>query len=269
MRAACGRRPDSGNARRGAVVFLFWNERDCRVYLDTSGETLVRRGYRKIPMDAPLQEPLAAALIMATGWSGSEHFVNPMCGSGTLAIEAALLGLGRAPGLLRSPYGFRHLKGFDETAWQALRQAARAQPKRPLGGRIVATDLRPEAVRAAEQNAETAGVRHLIEFGGGDFAATPVPEGSGVVILNPEYGERMGHTVDLAAVYRRIGDFLKQRCQGYRGFVFTGNLELGKQIGLRARRRGTFFNSRIECRLLAFDLYAGSLRRRGSAVSGG
>jgi putative N6-adenine-specific DNA methylase len=265
IREARGRRPDSGNERRGAVVFIYWQGASCRVYLDTSGEGLSRRGYRKIPMAAPLPETLAAAVVTATGWDGGAHFVNPMCGSGTLAIEAALLGLGRAPGLLRRDFGFRHLRGFDEAAWRAVRAEIQRRPRRRLGGRIIATDLNPGAVAAARQNARTAGVEQVIEFGVCDFADTPVPEGGGVVVLNPGYGRRLGQEADLAALYGRIGDFFKQRCLGYAGHVFTGNLALAKRIGLRSRRRIRFFNGEVECRLLAFELYAGTRRRFAAA----
>jgi 23S rRNA G2445 N2-methylase RlmL len=263
IREQCGHRPDSGNERSGAVVFLYWREAHCKAYLDTSGESLSRRGYRKIPLAAPMQETLAAAVVQATGWTGAGHFVNPMCGSGTLAIEAALIGLGRPPGLLRSNYGFMHLKGFDAEAWQALRTAARAQPKQKLGGRIVATDIRPETVAAAQQNAKTAGVDQLIEFGVCDFAETPLPEGGGAVVLNPEYGERMGAESDLEPLYRRIGDFFKQRFRGYTGYGFTGDLDLAERIGVRSKRRILFFNGPIECRLLAFELYEGTRRPQG------
>ena len=268
IRALRGQRPDSGNDRAGAVVFLYWNRDNVRIYLDTSGESLSRRGYRKIPMKAPMQETLAAAVVIATEWNGEGAFVNPMCGSGTLAIEAALLAQGRAPGLLRSNYGFMHLSGFDAEAWQKIRAAARALPKQPLTGRIIATDMSAEAIEAAQQNARTAGVEQLIEFQTCDFAETPVPPGPGVVLLNPEYGERLGSDDELEPVYRRIGDFFKKSCQGYTGFIFTGNLELGKRVGLRSSRRILFFNSQIECRLLGFQLYDGSKRksRAGHAV---
>jgi putative N6-adenine-specific DNA methylase len=153
-----------------------------------------------------------------------------------------------------------HLKGFDDAGWQNLRREARSAGRKAVAGRIVASDLDPKAIDAARKNAATAGVEHLIEFAACDFARTPVPEGSGVVVLNPEYGERMGQLEALETVYQGVGDFFKQRCTGYRGFVFTGNLALAKKIGLRANRRIPFFNSGIECRLLEYDLYPGSLR---------
>ena len=164
LRAKTGRRPDSGPERTGAVVDLFWRDSSCRVYLDTSGEPLSHRGYRKIPLQAPMQETLGAATLLATGWKGDGNLINPMCGSGTLAIEAALQAQGRAPGLLRSQYGFLHLKDADTTLWQHIRSETRALPKQKLTGRIIASDNRPEAVEAARQNARTAGVEHLIEF---------------------------------------------------------------------------------------------------------
>ena len=260
IREKCGRRPDSGNERDGAVVFLYWYDSDCRVYLDTSGESLSRRGYRRIPMEAPMQESLAAGVIAATGWTGDTNFINPMCGSGTLAIEAALIGLGRPPGLLRSRFAFMCLKGFDEAAWETLRAEARRIPKKNMTGKIIANDNNPAAIEAAKQNAKTAGVDHVIEFSVCDFSDTPVPEG-GVVVLNPEYGERMGNDKDLEPLYNRIGDFFKLRCQGHTGYVFTGNSALGKRIGLRTSRKIQFFNGPIECRLLVFQLYEGTKRQ--------
>ena len=257
-----GKRPDSGPAQDRVVVNLYWKDDRCSLYLDTSGESLSRRGYRKIPMTAPMQETLAAAVIMATGWKAEGHFINPMCGSGTLAIEAALITLDRAPGLLRSNYGFMHLKGFNEPLWNELRSEAKKKSKKTLGFRIIATDIKEEAVEAARKNAATAGVEHLIEFDVSDYSETAVPEGRGIVILNPEYGERMGKMKELEGVYEGIGDFFKQKCRGYTGYLFTGNPDLAKKVGLRAKRRIPFFNSRIECRLLEYELYEGSRKKK-------
>lgn len=258
IKEKCGRRPDSGPDQDRVVVNLYWKDDGCAVYLDTSGEPLSRRGYRKNPMTAPMQETLAAAVILATGWDGSSHFINPMCGSGTLAIEAAFIALDRAPGLLRDNYGFMHLKGFNESLWSDLRARAKKAAKKTLDCRIIATDIRREAVEAAKKNAATAGVEHLIEFDVCDYSGTPIPDGKGVVILNPEYGERMGKLEELESVYKGIGDYFKQKCRGYSGYLFTGNPDLAKKVGLRAQRRIPFFNGAIECRLLEYELYEGS-----------
>ncbi|MBF0506113.1 MAG: class I SAM-dependent RNA methyltransferase [Nitrospirae bacterium] len=266
----CGRRPDSGPDQDRAVVNLYWKNSRCSLYIDTSGEPLSRRGYRKIPLTAPMQETLAAAVILATGWApgqnGSGHFINPMCGSGTLAIEAALIGLNRAPGLLRDNFGFMHIRGFNEAVWDELRAQAKKTAKKALDCRIIATDIRTEAVEAAKKNAATAGVGHLIEFAVCDYSETPVPDSGGIVILNPEYGERMGKIKELESVYKGIGDFFKQKCRGYNGYLFTGNLDLAKKVGLRAKRRIQFFNSRIECRLLEYELYVGSRKNKNAEI---
>jgi len=258
INAKCGRRPDSGPDKDRAVVNLYWKDEECSVYFDTSGESLSRRGYRKIPMTAPMQETLAAAVIRASGWNGSSHFINPMCGSGTLAIEAAFIALNRAPGLLRNNYGFMHLKGFKESLWNELHAQATKEAKKTLDCRIITTDISNEALEAAKKNAAAAGVEHLIEFARCDYSETPVPDGGGVVILNPEYGERMGKITELESVYRGIGDYFKHKCRGYTGYIFTGNLDLAKKVGLRAKRKIQFFNGRIECRLLEYELYEGS-----------
>lgn len=258
MRKVTGQRPNSGSEMSGAVVFLYWKGDKCSVYLDTSGNPLAKREYRKIPMKAPMQETLAAAVIMESGWAGEGNFVNPMCGSGTLAIEAALIALNRAPGILRSNFGFMHLKGFVKNDWEILRSKVRTRAKKNLNGKIIATDNNPSAVHAAKKNSTTAGVEHLIEFSVCDFSETPVPEGGGVVMINPEYGERLGKMHEIELVYKAMGDFLKQKCKGYTGYIFTGNLELAKKVGLKASRRTPFFNSKIECRLLKYDIYEGS-----------
>jgi 23S rRNA G2445 N2-methylase RlmL len=262
LQKTCGRRPDSGSDTNRTVVFLYWKEREARLYLDTSGDSLSRRGYRKEPMKAPMQETLAAAVVMATTWKPGSAFVNPMCGSGTLAIEAALIAARKAPGLLRTNFGFMHILGFPREHWAALcAEAEKAVQPLPTPPLIVASDLDPQAVEAAYRNAENAGVAQGILFGDCDFEETPMPECGGAVVLNPPYGERMGSTPELEELYHRIGDFFKKRGQGYTGYVFTGNMDLGKRVGLRTRRKIPFFNSEIECRLLEFELYSGTRRQ--------
>jgi len=262
LQRICGRRPDSGPARDRAVVHLFWKGQRAQLYLDTSGEPLSRRGYRLIPVKAPMQETLAAAIVLATGWSGKGPFVNPMCGSGTIAIEAALIALNRAPGLMRSNFGFRHLKGFPAPVWKELRRKAQEKVVRHFPGKIIATDMDRRAIAAAEQNAATAGVQNWIHLAVCDYSETDIPPEEGIVIMNPPYGERLGNAKKLERTYTGMGDFLKSACSGYRGFIFTGNIELAKKVGLKTRHRRVFFNSGIECRLLEYELFAGSYKER-------
>jgi putative N6-adenine-specific DNA methylase len=267
FRQVSARRPDSGAVRDRTVIHIYWKQNQVLVYLDTSGDSLSKRGYRKIPLQAPMQETLAASVLLASGWQGEGHFVNPMCGSGTLAVEAALIALNRAPGLVRTGFGFMHLKGFTPSRWREMRTRARKAVRKQLPGKIVATDIRPEAVEAARQNARTAGVDQLIDFAVCDFRQTPVPEGSGMIMLNPAYGERLGEIAALEAVYQEIGDFFKKQGPDYRGYIFTGNLDLARKIGLKTKRRIPFFNGEIECRLLEYELYTGSRKRPAAPAS--
>jgi putative N6-adenine-specific DNA methylase len=253
-----GARPDSGPDRSGVVVHLFWKGDRAWIYLNVNGTRLSDRGYRKLPHDAPMRETLAAAVLMAAGYDGTRPIVNPMCGSGTLAIEAALLAAGRAPGLLRSDYACLRTALDLDDAWQRARREARRSAPVPDPQPIIASDHDPRAIDAARRNARTAGVEHLIEFHTCDFAATPMPEEPGHVVLNPEYGERLGDVERLGSTYAAIGDFFKQRCAGWTGHVFTGSRELAGRIGLRANRRTPFMNAQIECRLLTYDIYKGA-----------
>jgi putative N6-adenine-specific DNA methylase len=253
-----GRRPDSGSDYDGLVFQVYWKETQCSVYINTSGETLGKHGYRKIPGKAPMMEALAAATIYATEWNTRVPFINPMCGSGTLAIEAALMMTNRYPGLFRDHYSFQHLLGYDQTAFLAKKAKLEHKIREIPDVKIIASDSSLQAISFAQQNAITAGVDHLIEFQVCDFADTQIPERPrGVVMFNPEYGERMGENDELEVTYKRMGDFMKQKCAGYRGYIFTGNLDLAKKIGLKATRRIEFWNGTIDCRLLKYDLYEG------------
>lgn len=253
-----GQRPDSGPDRRNIVINLYWKNDKAWIYLNTSGVKLADRGYRKIPLKAPMQETLAAAVLLSSVYDGSTNFVNPMCGSGTLAIEAALIALHKAPGLLRSNYAFLHLKNYDKEYWKKMRQDSLSGSKKKPHRRIIATDISREAVDAAIKNATTCGVDHLIDFGICDFKDTEIPEDGGVIMLNPEYGERMGDVNKLSGTYKEIGDFFKKKCLGYTGYIFTGNLDLAKKVGLAAKKRVPFFTGDIECRLLEYDIYPAS-----------
>ncbi len=264
MREACGRRPDAGPEFTGAAIFIYWHDQDVTIYLDTTGEPLSKRGYRRLPGKAPMQETLAAACVLATGWDGTTPFVGPMCGSGTPVIEAALIARRRAPGSFRDRFAFMSLRGYAEVKprWLELRLAARRDEKREGLPPLVATDIDAQTVAIAKQNAAAAGVEEMLSFDVCDFVHTALPVKPGVIFLNPEYGARMGDAEQLAPLYGRIGDFFKQQCAGWCGYVLTGNMELSRKIGLRSSRRLIFFNGPIECRLVGFDLYAGTQRQK-------
>lgn len=261
MRAKTGGRPNSGPELDKTVVHLFWRDEIAEIFLDTSGETLAKHGYRKIPGKAPMLEALAAATLLATKWNRSTPFINPMCGSSTIAIEAALLATNRKPGLFRTNYSFMHIVGYDHGGYDHERQMLFAQIKENAALTIIASDISEDAINISKINAAAAGVEHYIKFTAGDFETTEVPEAeSGVIFFNPEYGERLGVEIELEKTYARIGDFMKKKCKGYTGYIFTGNLDLAKKIGLKAKRRIEFYTSKIDCRLLEYELYSGTRR---------
>lgn len=255
-----GVRPNSGSDQNKTVIHLYWKDDFAEVFIDTSGETLAKHGYRKIPGKAPMLEALASSVIMATKWDRKSTFINPMCGSGTLAIEAALIATNKKPGLFRMNYGFMHIIGYDEQVFFTERRKLKDQATKEITFKIVASDITEDAIQVSKQNAKTAGVDHLIDFQVCDFAETQVPEEAGVVVFNPEYGERLGVHTKLEATYKRIGDFMKTNCKGYTGYIFTGNPDLAKKIGLKASRKIEFYNGKLDCRLLEYELYEGSKR---------
>ena len=276
MREKCQRRPDSGGENRGAAIFVYWEKDEAIIYLDTSGEPLSKRGYRRIPGSAPMQETLAAACIMATGWNRRSPFLSPMCGSGTPAIEAALMAMNRAPGALKGHFAFQSIKGYTriipgesaptvaprqragatpEQIWKELVLEAKANERTENLPRIIATDISPEAVENAHSNAIAAGVAPYIEFKACDFAETPIPEHSsrGTVFFNPEYGIRLGDPKELAPVYERIGTFLNEKCRGWTGALITGNPDLARLVNLYYKTRVPFYNGPIDCRLFLYE----------------
>jgi putative N6-adenine-specific DNA methylase len=260
IRSVKGIRPNSGAESNKTVIHLYWQDDKAEIFLDTSGETLAKHSYRKIPGKAPMLEALAASTIISTNWDKVSTFINPMCGSGTLAIEAALLATDKHPGLFRMNYAFMHILGYDEQVFFVERRKLKDKAKKAVTFKIIATDISQDAVDIAQKNANTAGVEHLIEFAVCDFEETDVPVEPGIVMFNPEYGERLGVHSKLEITYKRIGDFLKKKCLGYRGYVFTGNPDLAKKIGLKASRKIEFYNGKLDCRLFEYELYEGTKR---------
>ena len=253
------RRPDTGAEKDKTVLFLYWHDNKGAIYIDMSGTPLHRRSYRLNPWQAPMRENLAAAVISATKWAPySMPFVNPMCGSGTLAIEAALMASDTAPGSLRKNFGFMHVFGYDKEFWRHLLLDAMNARRECDSPPIYASDIHPGAVRIARENAKEAGIEEWIQWSVKDVRDITLPENPGIIIMNPEYGQRLGTEKTLEEEYREIGDMFKQKCSGWTGYIFTGNLQAAKSIGLRTSKRIPFFNADIECRLLEFELYKGT-----------
>lgn len=237
----------------------------CTISLDSSGQSLHRRGYRLSRTEAPLNEVLAAGLVLMTGWDGSTPFVDPMCGSGTLLIEAGLISGNIAPGLLREHFGFMNWPDFDTTLWQRVREKAKRRRKR-IAGPILGSDKSMKSVRIAQENIERARLAKAINVRRAPFEKNPAPKAPGIVLMNPPYGERL-QTDDIERLYQSIGDRLKQAYVGFDAWILSGNKQALKKIGLRPSRRETVWNGSLECKFHRFNLYPGSLKSKYGVVS--
>jgi putative N6-adenine-specific DNA methylase len=255
LRDRFGRRPNVDTRDPDLRINVHLVRNHCTISLDTSGGSLHLRGYRREKTEAPLRETLAAGLVDLSGWDGSTPFIDPMCGSGTLIIEAALKATRRAPGLLRPNYAFQRWPGYRPELWQALVREARDGVRQSLEAPIFGSDLSSRALAITRSNACRAGIDRFLTLARRDLRDLAPPPGPGILLFNPPYGERLGDSGSLETLYREIGDVLKQRCTGYTAYLFTGNPRLAKFVGLKASRRIVLFNGPIECRLLKYDLY--------------
>ncbi len=227
----------------------------CLVSLDSSGDSLHRRGYRPAMGVAPLKETLAAALLEIAQWDPSLPFLDPMCGSGTLPLEASLKALNIAPGLLRRRFGFESWQNFDSCLWENLCQEARNSQLKTLPAAIIGSDNNRDIVQQAHSNAISCGVEQQIKFITRDLSQLEAPSDCGVIICNPPYGKRIGNAQELGALYKLLGDIFKQRFKGWTAYILTGNKELAKRVGLRASRRFPVYNGALSCTLLKYELY--------------
>jgi len=222
---------------------------------DSSGESLHKRGYRPIQTKAPLNEALAAALILLGGWDGATTFLDPMCGSGTLPIEACWLAIRRPPGLTRKRFGFQGWMDFDIELWTTLRDEARRGIAKRLQAPIIGSDSRGDVVAASIDNARAAGVGHLVRFLRRDVRSAQPPDGPpGTIICNPPYGERIGEEKELRPLYRSMGEVFRERFRGWRLFMFSGSPQLERELGMAPHERTPLFNGKLRCQLLRFDL---------------
>ena len=255
IRDRFGSRPNVDTRDPDLRVNVHLVKNRCTVSLDTSGIPLDRRGYRLDRNEAPLRETLAAALIMLSGWDGTVPLADPMCGSGTIPIEAVLKATCRAPGRLRAGFGFKRWPGFDAGLWRRLLEEADDAALDSLPAQVLGCDRSAGALKIARQNSARAGVAAMITLVQRELSDFVPPPGPGILLFNPPYGRRLGEEDELKPLYREIGDIMKQRCTGYTAYLFTGSADLAKCVGLKASRRIVLFNGPIECRLLKYELY--------------
>ncbi len=255
-----GERPSIDTRAPDVRIHAFLTADKLTLYLDTSGEPLFKRGYRSAAGEAPLRENLAAGILRLAGWTPGEPLLDPMCGSGTLPIEAALMALDIAPGARRG-FGFEKLKNFDRKLWDKLKSdtLARERPRTALP--IYGSDLYGEELKTARANLAAAGLENVITLKQANVLEISAPAASGVIVTNPPYGVRLGTQDELAQFYPKLGDALKQKFSGWRAYIFSGDRELPKLIHLAASKRTPLFNGALECRLYEFKLVAGSMRR--------
>ena len=226
--------------------------------LDSSGDSLHKRSYRIATTEAPINEILAAGLVLLSGWKGETIFVDPMCGSGTIAIEAAMIAKNMAPNINRSSFGFQRWKNYDEALWESVRQEAIDQEKE-ADHWIFAHDIDQRAIETARKNIEKAGVDDSIKSAVKSFEHTPLPHG-GMMITNPPYDHRLS-VDDVNAFYRTLGDALKQHYSGYTVWILSANKDAMKHIGLKASRRLTLHNGALECKYYQYEMYSGSKKK--------
>lgn len=264
FRSVLGQRPSVDTANPAIRIHAFLSRDEAVLYLDTSGEPLYKRGFKRAAVEAPLKENLAAGILRLSGWRPGEALVDPMCGSGTFLIEAAHMALDVAPGLGRR-FGFERFRHFDAGSWAVLRKQAEArrQPVRTLP--IFGSDLVGEQVRRARVNLDAAGVGDCVSLARADFLDLEAPAEQGVLVTNPPYGVRIGEEEALAAWYPKLGDALKQHWAGWRCYFLTADPALPKGVRLKASKRTPLFNGALECRLLEYRMISGTMRKQDSA----
>ena len=260
LRSRRGERPDVDRERPDVLIHAHLSGARAGLSLDGTGEPLSHRGWRPRGGPAPLAESLAAGVLLLAGYDGSQPFLDPMCGTGTLAIEAALIATGSAPGLGRS-FACERWAAASATDVRELRAEARRR-RRPAPAAIVGSDADDRAVAAGARNAQEAGVGAEVRFEKRDVRELEPPGAGAVIVANPPYGHRLGRDSDLGGLYAAIGDALKRRAAGCSAWILVGDPDLAKRIGLRPKRRVVLFNGPIECRLLGFDLVHGRLPSR-------
>ncbi len=263
FRAKMHKRPNVDLRHPDVLFHIHIHENECVVSLDSSGESLHKRGYRSETNIAPINEVLAAGLILMTGYSGSVHFIDPMCGSGTILIEAAMIACNIPAGIHRREFGFEKWKDYDAELF-GLIHGSLLKRVQNASHEIIGFDKAPSAIRKAEENIRNASLQEFIRLERKNFFREPKPvEGDALVLFNPPYGERLN--IDVGEFYRQIGDSLKQNYPQTTAWMITSDFEKGlKSVGLRSSRKVKVFNGKLECRFVKYEMYTGSKKKEKS-----
>lgn len=256
FREKTGERPSIDVRNPDVQLNLFIHDESAIISFDTSGQSLHKRGYREETVEAPMQETMAAALLMLAKYKGNEILYDPCCGSGTLLIEAALMASKTPPGFLRKRWGFSNLPQHSQEQWLKIKGEADAFKIPLVKGYFFGSDSSKKAIYATKVNLRAAGIHQFIEIANCDFREYTPPVQPNFIITNPPYGKRLDDVDQLRPLYRALGDWMKRKsAKPARGFIFTGSFELTKEVGLASSRRYVLDNGGIESRLLEFDLY--------------
>jgi putative N6-adenine-specific DNA methylase len=260
FRESVGERPSVELKNPTLRIHLHIHKDTCSVALDTSGESLHKRGYRDKTNIAPINEVLAAGLVLLSGWDKTSSFIDPMCGSGTILIEAALIAGNIPPGYYRQSFAFQQWKDYDATLWEKIYEVSMKKiNQHPV--RLTGIEISANVARIARENIKLAQLEEVITIENTSFQDyEPVP-GPGVVIMNPPYGERLYEKEETNTLYESIGDTLKQKYKGYRAWIISSNRQALNHIGLHAERKIVIFNGQLECRFMRFDIYEGTKRK--------
>ncbi len=255
FREKFGVRPDIDNENPSLRIHVRAIKNKFNVAIDTSGDSLFKRGYRKEVGEAPLKENLAAGLLKVTEWDAQSPLVDFMCGSGTFLIEAAMMALNIAPGLNRKKFGFQNWLSYDKEAWERVVQEAMDAEKEELPFKLYGFDIDSRIIKNAKENARNAGVDQVIEFRKEAVATVEPPVEKGLIIVNPPYGARIGDEDNLRDVYRDLSFTLKHRFKGWDAWILSGNKELIADLKLKSTRKHFVFNGNIECRFLKYSMF--------------
>ena len=266
FRAAAGRRPSVDARDPDVRIHVFLDEKMCTLYVDTSGESLFKRGKRDHVGEAPLKKNLAAGILRLAKWRPGVPLLDPMCGAGTFLSEAAEISLGRAAGRSRS-FGFEKLARFNEATWERFVANARKseKPVEPLP--IHGSDLYGRSLGHAVLNLREAGLEEAVKLKQVNLLELSAPGPTGVIVTNPPYGVRLGEKEELADFYPRLGDALKQRFAGWTAYIFSGDPDIAKLIRLQASRKTVLYNGALECRLYEYRMVPGGNRRESGAAT--